>query len=198
MHDRCVETVFADVPVTIDGDIADHAEPVDAAFQRAELVGQLLGQHGNHAARKIHRCAAFARVTVERIAVADVVADVGDGDDEPEALAGALAIDRIVEILRRLAVDGDERQVRDVDAALAVGCAHFGRQARGLPSGDGRERVRQVVLAQRDLDFHSGVGVVAEHVHHLRQRLAVRRGLLDQFGDNDLACFSVAAHVWRH
>ncbi len=58
--------------------------------------------------------------------------------------------------------------------------------------------MRQIVLAQRDLDLHARVGVVAEHLHHLRQRLAVRGGLFDDFGDDDLAGLGVAAHVRRH
>jgi hypothetical protein len=37
------------------------------------------------------------------------VRDVGDRDDQPEPLALALAIDRVVEVLRCLAVDRDER-----------------------------------------------------------------------------------------
>ena len=58
--------------------------------------------------------------------------------------------------------------------------------------------MRKVVLAQRDLDFHSRVGVAAEDLDDPGQRLAVRGGLLDQLGDDDLAGLRVAAHIRRH
>jgi hypothetical protein len=53
------------------------------------------------------------------------------------------------------------------------------------------------VLAQRDLDLHPGIGVVAQNLDHLRQRFAVRRRLLDHFGDDDLPGPRGAAHVGR-
>ena len=40
----------------------DHAQAIDVGLERAQLVGQLLGQHRDHAAREIHRRAALARV----------------------------------------------------------------------------------------------------------------------------------------
>ena len=58
--------------------------------------------------------------------------------------------------------------------------------------------MRQIVLAERDFDLHARVGVVAEHLHDSCQRLAVRGGLLDQFGDDDLAGTRAAAIVRRH
>ena len=41
-------------------------------------------------------------------------------------------------------------------------------QALGLA----RKHVRQIVLAQRDLDLHAGIGVVAEHLHDARRPAA--------------------------
>ena len=124
---------------------------------------------------------------IDRIAVADVVRDIGDRDDQPEIPALALAIDGVVEILGGLAVDGDERQRRQVDAILAVGGAHLGRQALGLPLRFLRELERQRVLAQRDLDLDARIGGAAQHFLDARDRFAVGRGLLDDLGDDDLA-----------
>ena len=58
--------------------------------------------------------------------------------------------------------------------------------------------MRQIVLAQGNLDLHARVGIVAEHLHDLRQRFAVRGGLLDDLGDDDLAGLGITAHVRRH
>ena len=57
--------------------------------------------------------------------------------------------------------------------------------------------MRQVVLAQRDLDFHPGIGVVAQHLDHAADGLGVLRGLLDDFRDHDLAVLRVLRAVGR-
>ena len=187
MHDRGIELVRLDRALRRDVHVARHAQAVDVRLERAELVRQLLRQHRDHAAREVHRGAALARLGVERVAVAHVVRDVGDGDDEPEALALALAIDGVVEVLRRLAVDRDERQRRQVVAALAIGRPHLGRQALRLPLRRLRELERQVVLAQRDLDLDARIGRAAQHLVDARDRLAMLGRLLDDLDDDDLA-----------
>jgi hypothetical protein len=51
------------------------------------------------------------------------VADVGDGHDQPPTRAARvhrLAVDRVVEVARVLAVDGHQRHVAQVDAAVEV------------------------------------------------------------------------------
>ena len=58
--------------------------------------------------------------------------------------------------------------------------------------------MRQIVLAQRDLDLHAGIGVVAEDLGDARHGLAMRRWLLDQFSDHHLPRLRVAPHVRRH
>ena len=58
--------------------------------------------------------------------------------------------------------------------------------------------MRQIVLAQRDLDLHAGVRVAAEHFDHARDRLALRRRLLDDLDDDDVARLRLAASVVRH
>ena len=119
--------------------------------------------------------------------------DVGDGDDQAVALALALAIHRVVEVLGGLPVDGDERQLGEVLTPGPVLLAHrFGQLAR-LRLGLGRELEGQVVLAQRDLDLHAGVGIVAEHLDDAADRLGELGGLLDQLDGNDLARLGLLA-----
>ena len=161
MHDRRVERVRLDRAARVDLHVARHAQPVDVRLQRAQLVRQRLGQHRNHAPRKVDRRAALARVGVERVAVAYVVADVGDRDDEPEAAAVGRAIDGVVEVLRRLAVDRHERQFGEIGATLAIGGAHLRRQPLRLALGGGAPFERQRVLAQRDLDLDARIGRAA-------------------------------------
>jgi hypothetical protein len=86
--------------------------------------------------REVHRGAALDRVFVERVARLDVVAHVGNRDDQAVAVGAAdldrLAVHRVVEVARVFAVDGDQRHIAQVDAVLEVGVAHFTRQLAGL------------------------------------------------------------------
>ena len=58
--------------------------------------------------------------------------------------------------------------------------------------------MRQIVLAQRDLDLHAGIRVAAQHLDDARDRLALRRRLLDDLDDDHVARFRAAALVVRH
>ena len=111
---------------------------------------------------------------------------VRDRDQHAEILPLALAVDGVVEVLGGGAVDRDERQRRQVHAALRIGRHHLGRQPLRLPHGVLRELERQVVLAQRDLDLDAGIGGAAQHFLHAGDGLAVRGGLLDDLHDDDL------------
>ncbi len=71
-----------------------------------------------------------------------------------------------------------------------------GKLAGLLACGE-RELVRKIVLAQRDLDLHAGIGVAAEDFDDARDRLALRRRLLDDLDDDDVARFRAAALVLR-
>ena len=124
--------------------------------------------------------------------------DVGNRDNEPKPLALALAVDGVVEVLRGLAVDGDERQRRDVDATFAIGSPNLGRQALGLPLGRLRKLERQVVLAECDLDFDAGIGGAAEHFLHARDRFAVFRRLLEDLDHHDLTRLRAVQLVRRN
>jgi hypothetical protein len=76
-----------------------------------------------------------------------------------------LAVDGIVEVARVLAVDGDQRHVAQVDAALAGRPRAPGSgKAAGLGQRLGREAVRHLVLAHRDLDLHARIVDLAQHL----------------------------------
>ena len=174
MHHRSIELVSSDLACRADVHFACHAQALHRRLQRTKLVRQRLGQHRNDAARKIDGRAAIARVTVESIAVAHVMRDICDRHDQPEAFALALAKHCVVEILRRFPVDRDERQRSEIDALLAVARPHFLRQAVRLPLRGNRELMRQVVLAERNLDLHARVRVAAQHFDDAHDRLPLR------------------------
>ncbi len=133
------------------------------------------------------------------------MADVGDRDDQAPAVVDLrladprrLAVDRVVEVARVLAVDRDERHVGEVDAALAVAGLHFARQRSRLRERRIGEDVRHLVLAHRDLDLHAGIVDLAEHLGDAADRLRVHRRRLHQLDRDDLAGLRVGDAVLRH
>ena len=203
---RRVELVGVDRAFAVDDHVADHRQPVLFGVQRAQAVGQLLGQHRDDAPREVHRRGALVGIVVDGLAGLDVVADVGDGDDQPPALEQALAaaareglaVHRIVEVACILAVDGDQRHVAQVDAVASVGRAQLVGQRRGLGQRLGRKTVRHLVLAHRDLDLHAGVVDLAQHLDDAAHRLRVHRWRFGQFDRHHLAHRRVGGGVLRH
>ena len=114
------------------------------SLQRAEIVGDALGQHRHDAVREIDRVAALPRFLVERAAGPHIGGDVGDGDDHhPAAAIGGVGIgfgpDRIVMVARVGGIDGDERQVPQILAALELGLLGrlgLGKHGFGKAVGD--------------------------------------------------------------
>ena len=66
VHHRRIELVGVDVAVRRDQHVAHHAQAFDTGVQRAQAVGELLRQHGYHAAREIDRGGAVIRIDVDR------------------------------------------------------------------------------------------------------------------------------------
>ena len=118
--------------------------------------------------------------------------DIGDRDQQAKTLALAFAIHRVVEVARGFAVDGDKRQVAQIGAAFDVGGGdffwHLFFQRLNIIGPD----VGQIVLAQRDLDFHAGIGVIAQHFGHARDRFGILCRLRDQLDHHYLAGFGTA------
>jgi hypothetical protein len=108
-HDGFVKARSYDLAVPRNLHVADEAQPVDVGVQRAEAVRQLLGQHRHDPIREVHRRAAPARLSIERRIGANVMAHVCYRDDQPPAVAVALAKDSVIEIARVRAVDRHQR-----------------------------------------------------------------------------------------
>ena len=134
-HARCgADNAFNDL-VTLDAAFsaelhnATQYEPVFVWSQAAYIGRQFLRQHGNGAVGKVNAGAAQARFQIEVRALADVLGNVRNVDLKlVTAAIGALAyIHRIVEVLCRFAVDGDNRQpakIRPASSFLLVKVGH--------------------------------------------------------------------------
>ena len=124
---RRIELVARHLALGRDRHLAHHGQAIDVRIERAEAVRELLRQHRDDAAREVHRGAALARLEVERVVVAHVVAHVGDRDPRGDSLlrfASPSAVHRIVEVLRGLAVDGDERELPQVLSGAQIVLSH--------------------------------------------------------------------------
>jgi hypothetical protein len=96
--------------------VHDHRErqAVLIRVERADLVGELLGQHRQDAVDKIHTRCAPARLAVERGVPRHVVRDIGDVHAETYPSVDVLDADRVVEIPRIDRVDRDRERVAQV------------------------------------------------------------------------------------
>ncbi|MNZ70202.1 hypothetical protein D3C78_885290 [compost metagenome] len=181
MDDRFIELVAGELAGTGNGHVADHRQAVHQRVQGAEAVGQHFRQHRYDLFREVHRVAAIGRLFVQRRAHLYIVGNVGDGDDQaPAATLAGFGIDGIVEVTGVLAVDGDQRQITQVDALFLVLLGHLGLELGGLLDQGSGPLVGDVVAAQGNLDLHARRHVVAQHLHHLALGQAeIARPLLD-------------------
>jgi len=129
-HDCRVKLITDELAFGRDLHVADHAQPIDLRVERAQIVRKPFRQHRNHAARKVDRVTSSLRFMIERIPMRHVMTDVSDRNEQAETAFRAatlrrqwLAVNRVVEIPRRLPVDRDERQIANVDSAFAIGSA---------------------------------------------------------------------------
>ncbi len=109
------------VAVLVEDHAHDETGAVLALAQRAQIVGDALGQHRHDAVGEVDRVAAQLRLAVELGAGAHEVRDVGDGDEhDPAALVAAagvgLGVDGVVVVARVGRVDGDKRHCAQVGA----------------------------------------------------------------------------------
>ena len=111
---------------------------------------------------------------------------VGNRHHQPPAAPLLLAEHRVVEVARRLAVDGDQGQFAQVFAPLEVGLAHLVRHFLVFIERCPGKLEGQIMLAQRDLDFHAWIGIVAEHLDDLADRLRKLARLLDDLDHHHL------------
>ena len=123
--------------------------------------------------------------------------DVGDRDDQAEAILVRLAPHGIVEILGVLAVDGDQRHGAQVHARADLVGLHLQRHRGGLRQHLRREFVRDVVAVDRRLHRLRGGELVAQHRQHLADRRAMRIRRRGDLGDHQLPVARVVAAVGR-
>ena len=119
--DRLDEAVIGQVAVLVQTHQAGECKAQFLLVQRADAVGQALGQHGHHLIRVVHRGGAVEGFLIQLRTGLDVIGNVRNVDAQLKAaLRGAGQADGIVDVLGLGAVDGEDGQGTQVHAALAV------------------------------------------------------------------------------
>ena len=172
-------------------------ETVDVRVERADAVGQRERQHGHDVTGEVDRGAAAERLCIERGVRRDIVADVRDVDAEQiMAVIELFERDRVVEVLRVVAVDGKDELVAQVETLSCAGEVDLLRNGVRLLQDLVREYVEHAVFMQdgRDRRLHRAVFAERRRDDALRMIgvVAVARHL-DGHAVADLCVADVAA-----
>ena len=108
-HDGGIEAVGFDVAGVGDFHVAHHAQAFYVGIERADAVGQVFGQHRDDAAGEIDAGSAFAGIGIDCVIGFDVVADIGNGDDEAVVASDFFGVYGIVKIAGGFAVYRNQR-----------------------------------------------------------------------------------------
>ena len=136
-HQRPLEAMSPLTPGGVDPQMRCDAGAVLARFQGAQIVRERLWQHRHDPVGEVDRIAAMHRFAVEGAARPDVMADIGDRDDDmPAAAVFRIGIrfgpDGIIEIARILAVDRDQGEIAQIGAARQIDRLRGRRFGEGL------------------------------------------------------------------
>ncbi len=145
---------------------ATQDQAVFVGAQAADIGRELLRQHGDGAVGEVNAGAAQAGFKIESGSGADVFGYVGDVNLELVAAIGAIGHqNRIVEIPRGFAVDGDDGQSAKIDPAGDSFCVEMRDAARFGQHVLGKD-ARQLVLADHHLHVDAEVVGRAENFDH--------------------------------
>ena len=199
VHDSRVELVGVNFASGRDQHVADHAQTIDIRIQRAQAIAELFRQHGDDAARKVHAGCSVIGINIDVAAIGHIVADVGNGHQQAPTFAaadlGGLAINSIVKVACVFAVNSDQSDVRQINAALVVGRAYRFWQSLGLGQAAERELMRHAIFAHCNFDFHTGVINFTENFDDASNGLTKQRRRFSQFHHHDLARLSGSCGV---
>ena len=141
-------------------------QAIHPGFERAQLVAEALGQHGDDAVHQVGGVAPLPGLGVQGGPGPDVMRHIGDVDPQfPLPVGGGLEANGVVKILGVIGVDGHDGMVAAIGAPgqfvranLLADGNRFGEDALG-------KMVGQAVLAEHGEHVHAGFGGGAQHLH---------------------------------
>ena len=130
-------------------------KPIDLRIQRAQAVRQRLGQHRQRRGSESRPTCRDSALPCRARILADVVATSAIATISRQPPRTSLAVHRVVEVARILAVDRDERQLAQVFAPALRRGRHAAAVRFGLGNRLARKLERQAVRVNRDLGLHA-------------------------------------------
>ena len=150
---------------TVELDPSGFGQAVFVWIQATDAVGQRFGQHRDRPVGKVDAGGAGVGLLVQCRVRANVMGDVGDGDEKLVAAALAAYVDRVVEIAGVFAVDGDDGQIAQVFAPGDFCRADFEGGAHHFAVHFGWKARRQIEAEDDRLRLDLGIVRVAHHLH---------------------------------
>jgi len=167
--------------------LARQRQPVDLRVERTDSVRQPVRQHRNDPVDEIDAGAAAVGLLVERRIFLHIIPDIRDMDPEQIiAVRQSLDAHRVVQVLRVLAVDRDDRLWSQIAPALR-GNLFLGDPVRhrlGLGHHLVREPFRKLMLADDRQNIDAGIVLVAENFDDLARRRRASFGIRHDAGDD--------------
>ena len=165
----------------VDMHLAGHGQTVLACIQAADTVRQTLRQHRQYAVDKINACAALSCFLIQHAVFGNIIADIRNiNAQQVFVIVNLLYINRIVQVLGILAVDGYDSALTQVTTACQFALfnrlRHLARSLQHLV----REGQRQIILLDNRQNFQANITDVAQNLANLALGLAV---LLRPFGN---------------
>ena len=151
-------------------------QPLDLWFEAANPVAQRLGQHGNHAVGEIHAVASRLRLTVQSGLGLHIVRHIRNVDANQPTRRRGFDIDRVVEILRVVGIDGENKMLAQILAPRGFLRIDLRCHALGLASHLVGKFHGQTVLANDREHVHSGLAGRPEHLDQMP--LGIHMGVL--------------------
>ena len=135
--------------------------------QRADVVAEALGQHGDGTVYEIDAGGPFLRLLVDDGALLHIVRHIGYVHAHlPEAVVELAYGEGIVEVLGIVRVDGEGAHAAEVLASLQVGRGDFGAYLIGGLLHMGGILIGQSVLGQDGMHLDRVLARLAQHVDH--------------------------------
>ena len=186
-----------DLAAIADSDLADQGGAIAALGQGAGVLRQLLRQHGQDVAVKIHGCAPGGDVAMQFAIGVDIRGRVRDRHKQGPAVAAYFGVQGIVDVLCFDGIDGDEFQVGEVPPFPGFQRPAIGHQALDFVFAGAAPLRSQPILGHAVEILDPGCIVIADDSQHLRLRLAVANGMAQDRAAHIVALLDAIARVGR-
>src|SRR5216684_3592257 len=186
------QLVAHDFAARVDLHHARHDQPVRLRSEAADVGGKLQREHGHGPVGKVHAGTPQASFLVQRRARGHVVGDIRDVNLQFEvAIRQCRYHDRVIEVTRRLPVDGDDRKMSEIAAMMKFVTWNNGWDRLGLFENFRGKAVGKVEFPDHDFDIDAKIVFLAKNLDHASPRVLCRRWPIDNL-NIDYDAFKVA------